>query len=156
MFFNPLFNYGQAVRLVCNIRQDTYQNDEKRGQLLMRRGSIGYIRHAGLYKQDQVIYQVHFLEDNRVIGCRESELKDAHEAWQGNLFEYGDCAILTVKLKLEGSLIGKPGDQVSIIAVNREDQSDISYRVQLAEYDIDVPERALAQVDAPNCEEANQ
>ena len=147
MFFNPKFSYGQAVRLITNIRQDSSLSDEKRGQLLIRRGNIGYIRHAGLYKQEQIIYQVHFLEQNRVIGCRETELIDANATWADNQFEYGDVAVLNVNLQMHGKHIAYVGDSVSVIAVNREDQQDITYRVQVAHYDIDVPARALQAIE---------
>ena len=138
----PKFAYGDEVRVVKNIRNDgTYQSNIK-GRLLARRGRTGFIRHAGYYQQDQIVYQVHFLDTNEIIGCREVELISAEEHWVNNDFEYGDKAVLTVALNLEGQRIASKNDTVTVLAVDREND-EICYRIQIGEHDIDVPARAL-------------
>ena len=138
----PKFEYGDEVRVIKNIRNDgTYQSNIK-GKILVRRGRTGYIRHAGYYQQDQIVYQVHFLDSNEIIGCRETELIRASEHWIPNDFEYGDKAILTVALTLAGERIANKGDTATVLAVTRDDDG-IGYRVQIGEHDIDVPARAL-------------
>jgi len=53
--------------------------------LLVRRGSIGFVRHIGVFLQDQLIYTVHFLEaGNRIVGCRGNELIAADAPWIPN------------------------------------------------------------------------
>jgi nitrogen fixation protein NifZ len=141
---NPKFEYGSEVRLISNVRNDGSFNGSLKGKCLMRRGSTGYIRHAGYYLQDQVVYQVHFLESNQIIGCKETELVSASEPWTMNAFEYGDDVCLTIPLRMENEIIGQPGDEVSIIAVQRGSEN-IQYRIQLQDLDIVVPERALTQ-----------
>ncbi len=140
------FEYDTAVRIIRNIRNDSSLNDQRRGDLLMRRGEVGYIRHAGYFQQDQIIYQVHFLEQNIIIGCRETELISADEPWAYNEFEYGDRAQLKVTLQMEGEKIAQSGDTVAIISVEREDQENIFYRVQVHDKDILVPARALTRL----------
>lgn len=138
----PKFGYGEEVRVVKNIRNDgTYQSNIK-GRLLVRRGRTGFIRHAGYYQQDQIVYQVHFLDTNEIIGCRETELISATEHWLHNDFEYGDKAVLTVALNLGGERIASKDDIATVLAVDR-DGDDISYRIQIGEHDIDVPARVL-------------
>ena len=87
----PKFDYGCEVRVIKNIRNDTYQGGQRKGELLERRGTVGFVQQSGVYKQDQIIYQVHFLESNQIIGCRESELILASTPWVNNKFEYGDA-----------------------------------------------------------------
>lgn len=137
----PKFDYGDKVRVIKNIRNDgTLQGG--RGELLVRRGTTGFIRHAGYFQQDQIVYQVHFLDTNQLVGCREGELASASDDWIYNEFEYGDKAQLTLALSVAGKRIANRGDIVSVLAVDRSKQQ-IHYRIQLDEYDLDVPERAL-------------
>ncbi|TXR53038.1 nitrogen fixation protein NifZ [Reinekea thalattae] len=149
----PLFDYGDEVRVIKNIRNDgTLQGG--RGQLLVRRGTTGFIRQAGYFQQDQIVYQVHFLDSNQLVGCRESELATASEDWIYNEFEYGDKAQLTLALSVAGERIANRGDTVSVLAVDRSKQQ-IHYRIQLIEHDIDVPARALTAVSPPSLPESN-
>ena len=75
MILEPRFACDDAVRVIRNIRNDGTYPGQLTGALLVRRGSIGYVRHIGVFLQDQIIYTVHFLEaGNRIVGCRETEL----------------------------------------------------------------------------------
>lgn len=81
------WDFGDSVRVTRNVRNDgTYARAET-GALLIRRGSVGTVVDIGTFLQDQIIYSVHFLEDDRVVGCREEELIDGDEAWIPSLFE---------------------------------------------------------------------
>jgi hypothetical protein len=57
------------------------------GDLLVRRGRIGHVRDVGTFLQDQIIYSVHFLDEGRVVGCREEELIGVDEPWIESRFE---------------------------------------------------------------------
>lgn len=57
----PLYEYGQAVRLIRNVRNDGTYPGKDTGALLMRRGAVGCVYDVGTYLQDQLIYRVHFL-----------------------------------------------------------------------------------------------
>lgn len=147
---NPKYEYGSEVRLTCNVRNDGSFVNSNKGECLMRRGETGYVRHAGLFLQETVVYQVHFMASNQIIGCKESELILASEPWTFNEFEYGDKVQLTVPLAMDKQRIANSGDAVSIIAVQREQQADeqlIYYRIQINEHDVMVPERALAALE---------
>ncbi|MCM2680438.1 nitrogen fixation protein NifZ [Echinimonas agarilytica] len=140
----PKYEYGAKVRLVKNIRSDGTVENAAKGVLLMRRGTAGYVRQSGFFQQDTIVYQVHFIEQNTLIGCKESELISALEPWVDNQFEYGDSARLNLSLSMGGQVIAEKNDLVSVLGVNREDVSAICYRIQVNGQDVDVPERALA------------
>ncbi|MEI6894293.1 MAG: nitrogen fixation protein NifZ [Colwellia sp.] len=140
---NPKFDYGCEVRVIKNIRNDTYQGGQTKGELLVRRGTCGFVRQSGVYKQDQIIYQVHFLETDIIIGCKESELTLASLVWVTNEFEYGDSARLKISLSVAGELVASKGELTKVLSVDRSDPQDILYRIQLGAHDLMVPERAL-------------
>ena len=71
----PAFDYGDAVRVIRNVRNDGTYPGTDTGQLLIRRGSVGYVRNMGVFLQDQIIYSVHFVDQGGItVGCREPEL----------------------------------------------------------------------------------
>jgi nitrogen fixation protein NifZ len=139
----PKFEYGMEVRVIRNIRNDTHQGQHHKGALLVRRGRTGFVRQSGVYQQDQIIYQVHFLDSGSIIGCKESELIASSVPWFMNEFEYGDKANLAMGISVEGELVGVKGDVVDVLSVDRLVETDIRYRVQIGEHDVIVPERAL-------------
>ncbi len=141
------FGYGCKVRVVENIRNDGSFPGCKKGALLVRRGATGYVRQSGVHLQNQIVYQVQFLNRGLTIGCKESELMDAELVWQPNQFEYGDKAALTLSLSQEGEIVASKGSVVSVLAVRRDTRSMPSYRIQYGELDVEVPERALARVE---------
>ena len=67
----PRFDYGDEVRVRRNVRNDGTFPGAEVGRLLVRRGSTGFVRDLGTFLQDQVIYSVHFLAEDRLVGCRE-------------------------------------------------------------------------------------
>jgi nitrogen fixation protein NifZ len=75
------WDYGDAVRVTRNVRNDGTYPGAATGDLLVRRGSVGHVVDIGTFLQDQIIYSVHFLDIGRVVGCREEELIGATENW---------------------------------------------------------------------------
>jgi hypothetical protein len=53
---NARWEYGEAVRLTRNVRNDGTYPGLDPGAPLVRRGSIGYVVDVGTFLQDQVIY----------------------------------------------------------------------------------------------------
>lgn len=152
MMISPKYDYGEEVRVIRNIRNDIHeQGDFKKGEVIIRRGTTGYVRQSGVYQQDQIIYQIHFLESGITVGCKETELIKASLSWQQNAFEYGDTATLVVAIGMEGSVIGQKGDEVKVIAVDRSDERKFTYRIQIKEYDVIVPESALLGASYGHC-----
>jgi nitrogen fixation protein NifZ len=83
----PRWDCGDNVRLIRNVRDDGTFPGANRGDLLVRRGSTGTVVDVGTFLMDQIIYSVHFLEQNRIVGCREEELIDPDEVWIESRFE---------------------------------------------------------------------
>lgn len=81
------WDYGDAVRVTRNVRNDGTYPGAATGDLLVRRGSIGHVVDIGVFLQDQIVYSVHFLDIGRVVGCRAEELIGAGEAWVPSRYE---------------------------------------------------------------------
>ncbi|WP_354624056.1 nitrogen fixation protein NifZ [Psychromonas sp. MME2] len=122
------FDYGDKVRVIRNIRNDGTFMGSDRGTLLIRRGSVGYIKGVGKFLQDQVIYQVHFMEQGVSVGCRESELADVKAPWSERLFERGDSIISLKSLTSKGEVVVMAGDSGTVIGLDSE-QKPLQYRV---------------------------
>ena len=81
------WDLGESVRVIRNVRNDGTYSGAETGALLIRRGRVGAVVDIGTFLQDQTIYSVHFLEDDRIVGCREEELIDGDEPWIPSIFE---------------------------------------------------------------------
>ena len=122
------FDYGEKVRVIKNIRNDGTFMGIKRGALIIRRGSEGYIKGVGKFLQDQVIYQVHFLDQGCTVGCRETELLDLFTLWEAREFERGDKVVIQQSLGSEGCIVVHSGE-VGIILGLENDQKPYQYKV---------------------------
>lgn len=74
----PKFQEGQKVRLLEDIVNDGTYPHAKIGELMMPKGSEGYIKDMGEFLQVIRVYEVHFFGTNtelEIIGCREHELE---------------------------------------------------------------------------------
>ena len=78
---------GDEVRVTRNVRDDGTYPGAQMGELLVRRGSVGHVVDVGTFLMDQIIYSVHFLDINRIVGCREEELIGAEEDWVPSRYE---------------------------------------------------------------------
>jgi len=85
---NTKWEYGEAVRLTRNVRNDGTYPGLDPGAPLVRRGSIGYVVDVGTFLQDQIIYSVNFLEEGKIVGCREEELIGGDDPWTPSRFEF--------------------------------------------------------------------
>lgn len=132
-----------------NVRNDGTYPGLETGQLLVRRGSTGHVRDVGSFLQDQIIYTVHFVEQDRVVGCREEELLAADERWVESLFEYRDRVIARVPLAISGEVIVAAGDSGEIEKVIRDAPGGVAYEVRFPGRSLQVPESAL-DVDLEN------
>jgi len=122
------FDYGDKVRVIKNIRNDGTFMGSNRGTLLIRRGSVGYIKGVGKFLQDQVIYQVHFIEQGCTVGCRESELGAIDAPWAERLFERGDNVITQRALSSGGKIVVSAGDCGTVLGLE-SNQPPLFYRV---------------------------
>lgn len=141
----PRYQYGQAVRVVRNVRNDGTFPGTDTGELLIRRGSIGYVRDVGTFLQDKIIYSVDFLEQGRMVGCREEELIDAEEPWTPSRFEAREKVRAARHLAAAGEVIVESGSEGEILRVRREAEG-VGYEVRFPGRTLLVPERALEPV----------
>lgn len=139
----PEFKYGDAVRLTRNVRNDGTFPGETTGALLVRRGSVGYVRDVGTFLQDQLIYSVDFMAAGRMVGCREQELQAADAPWVPTRFEFREKVTPKVALGIRGEVIAKPGDPGEIEKVLREQAGGPAYHVRVNGRTLMVPESAL-------------
>jgi nitrogen fixation protein NifZ len=75
----PIFDLNNRVRVTKLLRNDGTFPGQEVGARLAEPGDIGYVIGIGTYLQRAYIYSVHFLENNRVIGCLGRELELAED-----------------------------------------------------------------------------
>ncbi len=126
---NARWEYGEAVRLVRNVRNDGTYPGFAPGAPLVRRGSIGYVVDVGTFLQDQIIYSVNFLDEGRIVGCREEELIGADEPWTASKFEFREKVRVTRRLSVGGSILVADGSRGEVIKVIRDGSEGVAYHI---------------------------
>lgn len=147
----PKYEYGEAVRLIRNVRNDGTYPGMATGTLLIRRGSVGYVADVGTFLQDQLIYSVNFLEAGRMVGCREEELILASEPWVPNLYEFKDMVATTKALALRGEVKVQANQVGQVMRVLRDlpEGMGIHYHVHFGDgLVLQVPEQTLKLVSS--------
>ena len=137
------FDFGESVRITRNVRNDGTYPGMDVGDLLIRRGSVGNILNVGTFLQDQVIFTVHFLTVDRMVGCRLEELIGADEAWNPSRFEFRDKVVCTLDLAIQGNILFAKGTEGEVFKVIRDNEL-IQYHVAFSGRTLQVPETALA------------
>jgi len=125
----PAYEYGSEVRLIRNVRNDGTYPGMEIGELLVRRGSVGFVYDVGTYLQDQLVYRVHFLDAGRTIGCRQEELNPADEPWAPSLYEFKDKVKPRFDLKVRGEVIVAEGVIGQVVKVLRDTPNGVMYHV---------------------------
>jgi nitrogen fixation protein NifZ len=146
----PEYDYGDVVRVVRTIRDDGTFPGKQRGDLIVRKGNCGYVRDVGVFLQDQLIYQVHFIEEDLIVGCRSQELISADEPWVESEFEFGDWINAVNHLAIKGEVIAEAGSRGQVMSVRR-DMNPIMYEVLFQDRMLLVPLSAICwpQKEAP-------
>ncbi|MES9868208.1 MAG: nitrogen fixation protein NifZ [Sedimenticola sp.] len=139
----PKFEYGEAVRVIRNLRNDGTYPGKPTGRLLIRRGSVGYVRDVGTFLQDQLIYSVDFFDEGIMVGCREQELQLESDPWIPTRFEFRDKVTPTIPLGIDGDVIATPGDEGEIEKVLRDSPDGPAYHARFRGRTLLVPEAAL-------------
>lgn len=140
----PEYDYGEKVRVLRNVRNDGTYPGMDVGKLLVRRGSVGYVRDIGTFLQDQIIYSVHFLEEDRLVGCRGEELQPADAPWTPSLFELRDKVAARISLGVQGRVLVQQGEVGEVLKVLRGGPGEVSYHVHFSGRNtLQVPEPAL-------------
>lgn len=146
------FEYGEAVRITRNVRNDGTYPGKEVGELLIRRGSVGNVIEVGTFLQDQVIYTVHFLDQGRMVGCRLEELIPADAPWNPSRFEFRDLVVCTIDLGVQGNVLAEKGSEGEVLKVLRETQP-LQYHVRFPGRTLQVPESVLEPADPKNFRE---
>ncbi|EMA8102647.1 nitrogen fixation protein NifZ (plasmid) [Klebsiella sp. WOUb02] len=142
----PTFTFSDEVRVVRAIRNDGTVAGFAPGALLVRRGSIGFVRDWGVFLQDQIIYQIHFPQSGRIIGCREQELIPVSQPWLAGNLQYGDTVICQMALAVNGNVVVTAGQQGRIEATDQGERGD-SYTVDFSGRWFTVPLQAISLVE---------
>ncbi len=150
----PKFEFGEEVRIVRNVRNDGTYPGMSTGQLLVRRGSTGFVMNVGTFLQDQLIYTVNFLDLNRIVGCREEELIGIAEPWIPSRFESREKVRSKITLAVRGEVRAAPGMEGEVLKVLRGDEHGVQYHVIFHDHVLHVPEAALEAVHVYDDKEA--
>lgn len=139
----PIFTFSEEVRVVRAIRNDGTVTGFAPGALLVRRGSTGFVRDWGVFLQDQIIYQIHFPDSDRIIGCREQELIPIAHPWLAGNLQYGDTVTSQMALSVKGDVVVNIGQQGRIEGTGQGESGDC-YTVDFAGRWLVVPQQVLA------------
>lgn len=143
----PRFDYGDEVRLTRNVRNDGTYPGMDTGAPLIRRGSIGHVQSVGTYLQEYIIYSVHFLDEDILVGCKEDELIPVDAPWMPSKFEFREKVRAAIPISVKGELIADENDTGEIIKVLRDEAKVVLYHVRFPGRTLQVPENALKSVD---------
>jgi nitrogen fixation protein NifZ len=143
----PRFEYGDAVRVTRSVRNDGTYPGMDPGKLLVRCGSTGFVMNVGTFLQDQLIYTVNFLDQGRVVGCREEELIDAAESWVPSRFETREKVHNRIALAVGGKILVPAATEGEVMRVLRECESGVQYHVHFPGHTLQVPEALLEPIE---------
>jgi len=142
----PKFEFGAEVRIIRNVRNDGTYPGVAIGTLLIRRGSTGFVMNVGTFLQDQIIYTVNFLDQNKIVGFREEELIGIDEPWIPSKYESREKVRSKIKLTVRGEVRVTPGMEGEILKVFRDDNDGVHYHVIFYDHVLQVQESALEAV----------
>jgi len=143
----PVFDYGDEVRVMRNVRNDGTYPGLEMGAPLVKRGSVGYVQSVGTYLQEYIIYSVHFLPEDILVGCKEEELIPADEPWVESEFEFRDKVQAKIRLAINGEVLVEPNDQGEVLKVLRDMPNGVHYHVRFPGRTLLVPEKALTAIE---------
>lgn len=79
----PTLEYGAKVRSRYVVRNDGTFPGKEIGEVLVRKGEVGYVTSIGTFLQQFYIYGVEFLETGYRVGMKRRELEIAETAMNG-------------------------------------------------------------------------
>jgi len=79
----PTLEYGAKVRSRYQVRNDGTFPGKEIGEVLVRKGEVGYVTSIGTFLQQFYIYGVEFLETGHRVGMKRKELEMADAALNG-------------------------------------------------------------------------
>lgn len=142
------FDFGDTVRVTRNVRNDGTFPQAQMGELLVRRGSTGTVIEIGTFLQDQVIYTVHFLALDRIVGCREEELIAADAPWTPSRFETREKVAAARSFSVAGEVVAPLGTVGEVLKVLRDAPGGVFYHVLFPGHVLCIPEASLTPLSA--------
>ena len=130
----PRWDIGDTLRVTRNVRDDGTYPGAARGELLVARGSIGTVVDIGTFLMDQIIYSLHFLEQGRIVGCREEELIGLDEEWIPSRFETREHVQSACSLAISGVVQVPAGTLGEVLKVLRHSPGEVAYHVHFESY----------------------
>ena len=79
----PSFEYGAKVRSRYVVRNDGSYRGKEIGEVLVKRGEVGYVVSIGTFLQEFYIYGVEFLGTGYRVGMKRKELETAETILNG-------------------------------------------------------------------------
>ena len=76
----PRFNYGDKVRSRKTVRNDGTFPGKDIGEILVKKGDVGYVTSIGTFLQQFYIYGIDFVAYGYRVGMRAKELETYAEA----------------------------------------------------------------------------
>jgi nitrogen fixation protein NifZ len=76
----PIFEYGQKVKSLKVVRNDGTYAGKDIGEILVKKGEIGYVTSIGTFLQQFYIYGTEFIESGNRVGMRGKELEATSDA----------------------------------------------------------------------------
>ncbi|HLP43147.1 MAG TPA: nitrogen fixation protein NifZ [Fibrobacteria bacterium] len=73
----PFFEFGEKVRSLRTIRNDGTYRGKDIGEILCRKGEVGYVVDIGTYLQQFYIYGVEYITSGYRVGMKRKELESA-------------------------------------------------------------------------------
>ena len=71
----PRYNYGERVKSLKTIRNDGTFTGKDIGDILVKKGDIGYVTSIGTFLQQFYIYAVEFVDHGYRVGMKGRELE---------------------------------------------------------------------------------
>jgi nitrogen fixation protein NifZ len=71
----PFFGFGEKVKAKRTIRNDGTYAGKEIGEILAKKGEVGYVVSIGTFLQQFYIYGVEFLESGNRVGMKRKELE---------------------------------------------------------------------------------
>jgi nitrogen fixation protein NifZ len=75
IFDDPVYLPGAKVVSLKHIRNDGTYPLKDIGEIIVRKGDVGYVRDIGTFLQQFYIYAVEWVERGTIVGMRGKELK---------------------------------------------------------------------------------
>jgi nitrogen fixation protein NifZ len=74
IYAEPLFQPGEKVRSLKHVKNDDTVPGREIGEIIVRKGDVGYVRDIGTFLQQFYIYAVDWIDRGSIVGMRAKEL----------------------------------------------------------------------------------